>query len=240
MRRSGACGVGVLREGPSLPPLPIGFIGKPFQVRREFARVAGVRSGIVVGDGLRVDRFEGVDGPRERVLGADARGDAGVACTQADACLAGLLCDFTSGVCVAPGGEGAACNDNSLLCTTGLACQPASDGGVSRCARYASRGELCGQCKLDLRCLRDGGVDGVCGDLSGDGGDCFSDSDCAAPLWCNALSMQCQPPPGEGDSCAGTPCPAGLGCVVGDGGAEVCVSIDGGAFDVTCSDTGEP
>lgn len=169
-----------------------------------------------------------------------AQGDAGVPCAQTDACLRGLVCEFTSGVCAVPGVEGVACNDNDLLCVAGLACQPSVDGGVSRCGRAAARGEACGRCRLDLRCARDGGEVGVCDDLRGDGGACLSDADCAPPLWCNSSSMQCQPPPGLGDSCAGTTCPAGLGCVVGDAGAESCVASDGGVFEVTCTDTGEP
>jgi hypothetical protein len=173
------------------------------------------------------------------VLVCRGQGDAGVPCAQSDACLAGLVCEFNSGVCVKQGGEGTLCNDNSLLCATGLSCQPSTDGGLSKCGGYASRGETCGQCKLDLRCLRDGGVNGVCGDLSGDGGDCFADSDCATPLWCNSMTTKCQAPPGAGDSCDGISCPAGLSCLIGDAGSEVCVAIDGGTFEITCADTGE-
>lgn len=196
-----------------------------------------VQSGVVCGDGLYARPEQ--DGGAFALV-CRARGDAGAACLEADACLRGLVCDFTSGACVAPGAEGAPCNDNSLLCVTGLACQPAADGGASRCARYAAQGEACGQCKLDLRCLRDGGAYGVCGALSGDGGDCVSDGDCAPSLWCNALSQTCQPPPGAGDSCTGLPCPAGLRCEPGADGGEVCAPTDGGAFEITCTDTGEP
>lgn len=172
----------------------------------------------------------------------------GQPCTTSSACTAPAFCDATSGTCQAPGGEGTPCSPAAMYssqCTPILVlmCQPQLDGGA-RCAPRARRGEPCGFCVSDLRCVPvDGGVLGVCGDLAAQGESCVTAAECVTgALTCEG--GQCVPLPGEGGSCRDSyQCAAGLTCRYSyiDGGAVVrCEHFDGGVAAPTCPHTESP
>ena len=177
-----------------------------------------------------------------------AKQSLGGTCTSTAECLEPLLCDATTSTCRPPGGAGETCGAPSQFttaCSIGqtLACQPQVDGGAARCASRARRGELCGFCVSDLRCIKDGGSFGVCGDLAVQGESCDGNDECAtSALTCEG--SRCVPLPGEGESCAQSHrCGDGLTCRYGpiDGGfGSRCERYDAGTALPTCFDTGAP
>ena len=72
-------------------------------------------------------------------------------------CNDGLFCNAQK-TCVKPFALGEPCTQQGTYSPEcepllGVACQPATDGGVSRCGKLARRGEACGFCAQDLRCV---------------------------------------------------------------------------------------
>lgn len=170
----------------------------------------------------------------------------GHACTTTTECVAPTNCDQALGTCQPPAAEGAACPypaEFSNFCSPSLrlACQPQVDGGAV-CGRRATRGEACGYCVTDLRCITDGGAFGVCGDLAEQGEACQDPTECATgALTCEG--GQCVPLPGEAGTCTDSfRCQAGLTCQYGfaDGGVVGrCEYYDAGTAP-TCQQTEQP
>ncbi|AKF10137.1 hypothetical protein DB32_007286 [Sandaracinus amylolyticus] len=143
-------------------------------------------------------------------------------------CAPGLRC---VGVCVAPRAEGASCErtnecDADLACVDGR-CAPARHEGcaecasgeqcglsIGRCRPRLDEGEACAEndeCARELACVR-----GRCAPrgLVGEPGTCeWTETTCAAGLWCEGGT--CQPFPGEGEACSELLrlCAEGLECV---------------------------
>lgn len=165
-------------------------------------------------------------------------------------CADGLFCNAQH-TCVKPFALGEQCSQpgtSSAECEPliGVTCQPANDGGVSRCGKLARRGEACGFCTQDLRCvIPQGQTFGVCGDLGTAGQSCRIDTECQLGLYCNNTSHLCESPRGLDADCTGyARCQTGLRCEYEqptDGGFTPefhCRTYDGGtAAGYTCEQT---
>ncbi|PZR13184.1 MAG: hypothetical protein DI536_12900 [Archangium gephyra] len=168
----------------------------------------------------------------------------GEPCSGYQSCLEPFVCNPNSNTCVPLLAEGNACGatDGGIaayqVCALPLWCQPRFDGGVATCAPLATRGEPCGTCQQDLRCVR-----GTCESLGQSGEGCSVDRDCLWPLYCKA-SGQVPLGPGtcatRGDAGAACTtdqsCAPGLSCVMRGLNANVCAVVDGGTT-LGCRDT---
>lgn len=179
---------------------------------------------------------------------------AGQACTGYGSCLEPLVCDDETKVCVTAFANGASCGlsdggtRTGTICSGLLVCQPNSDGGQPTCAPVARRGESCGTCQGDLRCVTDGGALGRCDSLGTQGQSCRRDIECVSPFYCRAIGQPfgpgtCEPRGGVGASCTSDfSCASGLSCEQAppaDGGffpEYRCRSVDAGV-DMRCRDT---
>jgi hypothetical protein len=177
-----------------------------------------------------------------------ARIALGHACTSVSSCVDGTKCD-AMGICSPPGPANTLCGTPaqfSPFCgpLLSLACQPQLDGGAARCGARARRGEPCGFCVGDLRCVTDGGAFGVCGDFAQQGESCASAADCVdQTLTCEG--GHCVTLPTEGGSCDDSfRCSVGLAChgtFVADGGYESrCEFYDAGTPTPSCFNTESP
>ena len=154
------------------------------------------------------------------------QGAAGASCQGYESCLAPLICDPKTNTCGNPLADGADCAllDGGAasypVCGTGIACQAAFDGGAPTCRGVARRGEPCGLCQGDLRCVvTAGSAVGTCGALGNTGDDCARDQDCVPSLFCKPSGPSpfgpgtCAAPGGVGAECVSvTSCQSGLIC----------------------------
>ncbi len=135
----------------------------------------------------------------------------GASCSDAGACVAGLVCD-PMGRCAAPLPATATCTD-SAQCQRGLRC----DGGA--CVAAAALGDDCtgpGACG-NLRACGRAPERRTCDDPAGLGAPC-TDGACAAGLGCAQATSTCVALPTEGQACLdGAGCAAGLTCADGVG-----------------------
>lgn len=167
-------------------------------------------------------------------------------------CNDGLFCNAQK-TCVKPFALGEPCTQPGTYSPEcepllGVACQPATDGGVSRCGKLARRGEACGFCAQDLRCvIPQGQTSGVCGDLGTAGQSCRVDPECQSGLYCNSGSHLCESPRALGADCTGSAqCQNGLRCEYEqptDGGFTPefhCRTYDGGTGDISYCQQTEP
>lgn len=130
----------------------------------------------------------------------------------------------------------------------GIACQPSADGGAPRCGLLAKRGEPCGYCQNDLRCVIPPGQQfGTCGDLGTAGQSCRSAQECSAGLYCNSQSKLCESPRALGAACEGyAECQLGLRCefeLPNDGGFTpeyYCRTYDAGVYEPNYCPETEP
>ncbi len=166
-------------------------------------------------------------------------------------CMTGLACSPATSTCVSARAAGEPCEyrDGGAFgggwvngCEGGLFCQPSPTGGAPRCGALAAVGAPCGTCRLDLRCVRDGGEVGTCA-LKGTAGEaCALPQDCAFGFFCQPSGTAplgpgtCQPRQATGALCRSSlDCTPGLDCVQGpasDGGLfpeSRCAARDGGS-----------
>ena len=144
-------------------------------------------------------------------------------------CCAGCDCSYTRlacpGVCMAAPGEGQPCSFNpaggrcalGLVCSAGTCRKPADQpgsgaaGAGTPCASaFCSGHQLCvakptvcgsGVCAGAASCSVPQDVGGPCAPV----GDRYGlSSGCFEPLYCNAMTGRCDPPPRTGDSCSCT------------------------------------
>ncbi|MGV3623042.1 MAG: Dickkopf N-terminal cysteine-rich domain-containing protein [Archangium sp.] len=175
---------------------------------------------------------------------------AGEPCSGYQSCLDPFVCNPNSNTCVPLLAEGNACGatDGGIaayqVCVLPMWCQPRFDGGVATCAPLAKRGEPCGTCQQDLRCvLTTGATNGTCQSLGQSGEGCNLDRDCLYPLYCKATGQipfgpgTCATRGDAGASCTtDQSCAPGLSCVVRGLNGNVCAVVDGGTT-LGCRDT---
>lgn len=164
-------------------------------------------------------------------------------------CEDGLFCDADD-KCAKPYGIGEKCTNPGEYAECevkfGTVCQPSLDGGDNRCGKRAKRGEACGYCTVDLRCvIAQGQSAGTCGDLGASGDSCRFDEECTSGLYCH--SQKCETPRDVGSDCAGgAQCVTGARCQFefpGDGGSTVeyhCRATDAGVINVSYCVQTEP
>ncbi len=174
----------------------------------------------------------------------------GQSCANTE-CEDGLFCDADD-TCAKPYGIGEKCTNPGEYAECeykyGTVCQPSLDGGDNRCGKYAKRGEPCGYCTVDLRCvIAQGQSSGTCGDLGASGDSCRFDDECTAGLYCNSNSHTCETPRALNADCSGgAECVENARCTYeqpNDGGFTPeyhCRSYDGGTINVSYCQQTEP
>lgn len=179
----------------------------------------------------------------------------GASCSGYQSCLDPLICEPFTNTCVPLLAADANCGTTDggsvtyPVCAAPLTCQPNFDGGHPACSPLAQRGQPCGTCQADLRCVTPAGQEfGTCEALGDVDDDCAFDRDCAYPLFCKPTGTapigpgKCTARGAAGAVCTSDfSCSPGLSCVSrprdgGIGTQQLCAAVDGGVT-LGCRDT---